>query len=204
MKEAYVAKVGTEINWDSISVLPIAELIRTEETSVQAFAQICYNDQALHIRLTAIEPEIRKVETGFLGMPCNDSCLEFFFRPDINDLRYFNFEFNPNGCMYLGLGSGPDNLVRLILDDSQKETGLHPVIQEFHDKWSITFQVPYFFIQQFFPAFQIQNITSIRANFYKCGDKLQHPHYLAWNRVTEGDSDFFHSPNEFGFLHLGK
>lgn len=203
MKEAYIPAIRREIDWAHIPIIPITELICTEETSVQAFAQICYNEQAFQIRLTAIEPEIRKEETGPLCMPCLDSCLEFFFCPHEDDRRYFNFEFNPNGCMYLGFGSGTDNLIRLVLSDNQKQVYFSPVVEENDCKWSICFQIPYFFVQQFFPQFQIQNVTSIRGNFYKCGDKLQHPHYLAWNRVSEGHSDFFHSPGEFGLLHLG-
>ena len=202
MKKANIPAVETEIDWSKIPVLPIAEPIKTEETKVQAFAQICYNEQALHIRLTAIEPEIRKEETGSLGMPCMDSCLEFFICPEKDDLRYFNFEFNPNGCLYLGFGSGPQNLIRLILSDVQQRIWFAPVVEVTEDAWNICFQIPYFFIQQFFPGFQIQTSSSLRGNFCKCGELLQQPHYLAWNRVTEGESDFFHSPREFGFLYL--
>ena len=40
---------------------------------------------------------------------------------------------------------------------------------------------------------------SIRANFYKCGDKLQTPHFLSWNPINVETPDF-HRPDFFGML----
>ena len=31
---------------------------------------------------------------------------------------------------------------------------------------------------------------SIRANFYKCGDELQKPHFLSWNPIKIEKPDF--------------
>ena len=66
------------------------------------------------MRLRARERDIRAEYTGLTDMPCEDSCLEFFFSPRPGDSRYFNIEFNPNCCMYLGLCDGRDALVRLL------------------------------------------------------------------------------------------
>ena len=41
----------------------------------------------------------------------------------------------------------------------------------------------------------------IRANFYKCGDLLQTPHFLSWNPIDLPKPDF-HCPQFFGLLHL--
>ncbi|NLC14527.1 MAG: hypothetical protein GX768_10865, partial [Chloroflexi bacterium] len=41
----------------------------------------------------------------------------------------------------------------------------------------------------------------IRANFYKCGDHTQTPHWGMWNPVTIRD---FHSPQYFGDLIMGE
>ena len=40
---------------------------------------------------------------------------------------------------------------------------------------------------------------NIRANFYKCGDKTAHPHFLSWNPVEVPHPDF-HRPEFFGKL----
>ena len=43
--------------------------------------------------------------------------------------------------------------------------------------------------------------VSVRANFYKCGDKTAHPHFLSWNPVVSSKPDF-HRPECFGELIL--
>ncbi len=50
------------------------------------------------------------------GSPSVDSCLEYFFRPDIEDERHMNFEFNRMARFYVGIDRTVDNLVRLIPD----------------------------------------------------------------------------------------
>ena len=39
----------------------------------------------------------------------------------------------------------------------------------------------------------------MRANFYKCGDKLTKPHFLSWQKITVDHPDF-HRPEFFGSL----
>ena len=39
----------------------------------------------------------------------------------------------------------------------------------------------------------------IRANFYKCGDELDKPHYLSWNPINL-EKPNFHCPEFFGTL----
>ena len=41
--------------------------------------------------------------------------------------------------------------------------------------------------------------VSLRGNFYKCGDKTAHPHYLSWNPIKTPKPDF-HRPEFFGEL----
>jgi hypothetical protein len=40
-----------------------------------------------------------------------------------------------------------------------------------------------------------------RANFYKCGDDLPEPHFLAWNMINTEEPDF-HRPEFFGTLEF--
>ena len=41
----------------------------------------------------------------------------------------------------------------------------------------------------------------IKANFYKCGDELQTPHFLSWNPIKIENPDF-HRPDFFGTLEF--
>ena len=200
MKEAIISYLPSGINWSALPALDISEHVRPTESDACAYAQICYTDEALMLHLSATEQEIRQEESGLLGMPCQDSCLEFFIRPLEEDIRYINFEFSPRCCMYLGFGSGPEDLYRLTVDEEQRDALFAPVAQLRSDGWDLYFRIPYTFLQTFFPGFRATSGTAIRANFYKCGDLLEKPHYLAWNPIYRQGSCRFHTPAEFGRL----
>lgn len=198
MKQYTITRIHGSPDWEAIPALDIDCLLWTEPVAISAQARLCYDDQALHVCLQAKEAHIRAEHTGPLGMPCEDSCLEFFFSPDPEELRYINIEFNPNGCMYLGFGSGIHDLIRLI----PEEPRLCPQVVQHEDGWQITYQVPYSFIRQFFPDFSPAPGGKLRANCYKCGDLTPQPHFLAWNPVTS-QTPAFHRPQDFGCMYFG-
>jgi len=202
MKKSRILSVEKTVDWREVPELEIAERVRPRETQAEAFAQIAYTPDELLVCLTAQEPEIRREEKGLLGAPCNDSCLEFFFCPMEGDLRYFNFEWNPNGCLYLGFATGPKDLIRLVIAEEKQKELFCPQIHVAEGEWSVRFRIPYTFIRQFFPDFCAETGKAIRGNFYKCGDKLAQPHSLAWNMITRQGEMRFHTPEEFGCLEF--
>jgi hypothetical protein len=44
---------------------------------------------------------------------------------------------------------------------------------------------------------------SLNCNFYKCGDKCMHPHYLSWSPIGLPEPNF-HCPEFFGKINLIK
>lgn len=65
--------------------------------------------------------------------------------------------------------------------------------------WEVALVIPY-------TAFFKHQLTSldgrtIKANFYKCGDELQTPHFLSWNPIEIEKPDF-HRPDFFGTLEM--
>ena len=65
--------------------------------------------------------------------------------------------------------------------------------------WEVALVIPY-------TVFIKHRITSldgqtIKANFYKCGDELQTPHFLSWNPINIEKPDF-HRPDFFGSLEF--
>ena len=196
MKTAIIPRVSQTPDWDAIPLLPIDTLLWSEPVDISAWAQICWNNRALYVRLSAREAQIRAEHTGPIGMPCQDSCLEFFFSPVPGDNRYLNFEFNPNCCLYLGIGSGGHDLVRLLPGDTAI---FHPQVLRTADGWNLTYEIPVSFIRRFFPQFTPAPGGTIRANFYKCGDLTPQPHFLAWNPVG-CETPNFHCPEWFGQL----
>lgn len=198
MRKATVIRKPLEFDWTKIPAFPIEHHLEFPPTDISATAQICYDEEALYIKLTAKEQDVRAEYTEPLDMPCQDSCLEFFFCPMETDFRYFNIEFNPNCCVFLGLGTCLKDLVRLF---PMWDNVLCPQAVRTDDGWEITYQVPASFVRRFFPEFQLKSGKVIRANFYKCGDLTAQFHELCWNRLAEGEHDF-HRACDFGVLEL--
>lgn len=198
MRTHVVPRKPAELDWTQIPAVQIDHLLWSPEVDITAQAQICYDEDALYVRLSAKEAQIRAENTGLTDQPCEDSCLEFFFCPYPEDSRYFNIEFNPNCCLYLGMGRGVHDLVRLL---PETQNLLKPVSARTEDGWEITYQVPTSFVRQFFPEFAPAPGKTIRANFYKCGDLTVQKHYLAWNNMT-CDTPAFHRPCDFGLLEF--
>lgn len=197
MKNATITYVEQTPDWSIIPVISIDRPYQNSPDDIHAYAQICYSSEMLHLHLWAEEPRIRAVEAGPLGKPWQDSCLEFFFRPDPEDMRYFNFEFNPNGCIFLGIGSPDFGLTRLLPDDVD---GLFAIkILKTKKRWDLQFHIPSNFIWRFFPTYEAAPGKSISANFYKCGDLTTPPHYYSWNPV-DGEPLSFHRPECFACL----
>lgn len=200
MKTGQILFFNTPTDWSQVPVLDISERVRPLPTEAKATGQICRSEDALLIRIVAEEVPVPPQEQGLLAMPCRDSCLEFFLRPVERELRYINFEWNANGSLYLGIGSGPADLIRIVPREDQKQRLFSPVIQQSATGWEIVFKIPYTFILEFFPDFEITPGTVMYGNFYKCGDLLPEPHYLAWNPILREGKYLFHTPQEFGKL----
>ncbi len=198
MNSYTITHVTDKPDWSSVPVLAMQTKYLQTQDNVKAFAQICYGSDALLLHLWAQVPEIRAVESGPIGVPCEDSCLEFFFQPVFGDPRYINLEFNFNGCFYLGMGTCIADLLRLI-PDSDAEAIFAPVIRETDGGWEIFYQIPYDFIRRIFPEFEATPGSEIRANCYACSDLTQPHYYLSWNPVTE-EPFTFHRSNCFGVM----
>ncbi len=200
MKE-YIIK--RKADWSEIPEIEMTEKLKPFEADIRAFGKICWDESALYVRLRAIESQIRAEQSGMFEMPCRDSCLEFFFRPYADSMRYFNIEMNPNCSMFLGLGHNIHDLVRMR-PMNQTDYGFDAVSEYTPDGWQLTYRVPYSFIRLFFPDFSPKPGDVLMANVYKCGDKCAVPHWLSWNPVDPSISGAFHNPKCFGKMVFGE
>lgn len=196
MQQYIIKKKSEKLCWDNIPQLSIEAMLKPTTANVSASAQLCYDDEAIYVRLMAKEQEIRAELTGALDPICEDSCLEFFFCPMEDDERYFNIECNLNGAIYLGFGQNVHNLMRLIPEESP----ITPIGRRTDNGWEVDYKIPYSFIKQFFPEFEAFSGKKIRANAYKCGDKTEIPHYLCWQKVPVLKEASFHNPQAFGVM----
>lgn len=181
-------------DWNAVPELEVSEVLWLPDCGIRAFGRFCYNAESLHVRLRAVEENIRAEYTAPLSRVCEDSCLEFFFMPEGED-RYFNFEINPNGCLYVGFGRSRQDRVILYRQDANQFFGIHT--QKTPDGWETAYRIPLSFLRLFWPDFSFTG--SLRANVYKCGEKTAREHYLSWNPCSSETPDF-HRPADFGVM----
>lgn len=199
MRSYTIQKTAGAPDWNAVPVMPIDNLLWTDSIDITAQAQLCYDEENLYLRMEAVEPNIRMEESGPLASVCLDSCLEFFFRPTERP-DYFNVEMNPNKAIWLGFGTGIQNLIRLQVP---KVSSLFNTQVELTQKgWVLSYQIPFSFIRRFFPEFTAKPGGKMYANAYKCGDYTVKPHFLAWNPIASEKPDF-HRPEDFGTLIFG-
>jgi len=201
MKTYTIKKVNGTPDWSKIPTLNIENVQWVDSIDITAWAQLCWDDEGLFVRMEVIEPNIRMEETGPQACTCNDSCMEFFFSPT-ERADYFNIELNPNCAVWIGIGTGGDisDLIRLQIS---KFTEKFKTNVEFTEKgWVLTYKVPFAFIKRFFNDFEAKEGKMIRGNLYKCGDRTVKPHWMTWNYV-DIDHPAFHCPEFFGTLVFG-
>ena len=198
MKSYIITRKPEQLDWEKVPALNIDTCLWVPDAGISAQAQLCYDADAIYVRLRAKEANIRAEETGVTGSPYLDSCLEFFFCPDPQNKTYFNIECNPNCCMYLGIGTDRYDLIRLLLPG---ENPLDTAAARTEDGWQVTYRIPVSFIRRFFPEFKAESGAMMRGNFYKCGDLTPQEHYYSWNPVELVKPDF-HCSEFFGKLYF--
>ena len=199
MREYTIKKINGSPDWNTIPSLEVDNYQWCDELDIIMKAQICYDETGLHVHLRAWETDIRAELTAPMSMICEDSCMEFFFRPVDGDMRYFNLEINPNAQIYLGFGPNMPQLVRLALQDEDAILQKHA--NRTDGGWEVFFTFPVSVIRVFFPGYELKSGMNIYANCYKCGDETATPHFISWNRI-ESDIADFHQPEHFGRMVL--
>ena len=195
-----ITRVDQAPDWSAVPQLDIDKVQWTDDYGIRAHAQLCYDSEALYVRMWAEEQDVRATYTTDDPLPkCyEDSCLEFFFQLSEKDARYMNFEFNPNAALCCEIGTEKQNRVVLV----PPSDALTPTANRTDDGWDLTYRLPFEFLRMFYPEFSAEPGVQIRGNLYKCGNLTAHKHYLSWNPV-ESDTPNFHLPSSFGVLVFG-
>ena len=199
MEKTYTVVYRQDPDWDTVPAIELTETGWLEPCGIQAKAQVCHDGENLWVRMEAVESAIRATLTGKLDQVCDDSCLEFFFAPLPGDDRYFNFEWNPLGTLYLGFGAARPTRVRQIV--KKPDELFAPQSFRSETGWGIVFKVPAAYIGLYIPGYRLEGEAA--CNFYKCGDRTEKPHYLAWSPLNSPAPDY-HRRQDFGVLCFEK
>lgn len=178
------------INWADYNYKPQVEL------------SVGYSDNEIFLKYFVTEEHFKAEKTESNQNVFEDSCVEFFVSPE-EDGIYYNLEINGIGTCLLGTGTGRANSTRANPEIISKirrlsSVGNKPVKEkEGEFSWTITVAIPF----EVFFHHKVKELKgkSLRANFYKCGDKLAVPHYVSWSRIGTPNPDF-HQPAWFGVL----
>lgn len=161
-------------------------------------AQLVYDNEALYIRMETAESNPRTIVKGYSNQVYTDSCMELFLMPDpTHSNRYYNWEFNSIGAMYLSIGTDRFDRNDMKPDDYISLFGVETLRGD--DKWSVQFNISHFFIKHDFPNYNPTAGWTMKGNFYKCGEKTHRLHYGCWANINLPEPDF-HSPEFFGTL----
>lgn len=182
----------SEVNWERFPYKPKVEF------------SIAYTESELMIKYFVTEDFFKAEMTETNQNVFEDSCVEFFFSPS-DDGIYYNLEFNGIGTCLVGMGASRSDRIRIDPDiigtiRRKSSAGEKPVSRITGGfTWELVAAIPW---EVFYKhKIIVTEGSQFRANFYKCGDKLETPHYLTWNRIPTEKPDF-HRPEYFGTIVL--
>ncbi len=161
---------------------------------------VAVSSTRLYVFFSVISKDLRAVHTSDLSSVAEDSCVEFFLQVPGNE-EYWNFELNCIGALNSSHRVDRAHPTRLTTDEL-KSIGRYSscgseAIEEQDGTfcWDLVVSIPLNLLGldgDYLPDF-------VMGNFYKCGSKTAHPHYVSWSAI-DGEKPDFHRPDCFGKL----
>ena len=166
--------------------------------------RMAHTSQSLIIEYHVREASIASVAGRDNGRVWEDSCCEFFSQLPGDDF-YYNMECNCTGRLLIGCGpvrEGRHLAPASVLDKVQRWSSLGSddiILIEGDFSWNMVLIIPK---EAWFQS-NVQSFDGMKmkANIYKCGDKLSQPHFLSWNKIDIETPDF-HRPDFFGEMRM--
>ncbi|MDF2193428.1 carbohydrate-binding family 9-like protein [Paraflavitalea sp. CAU 1676] len=187
---------------DALVKQPVAEAPWMASYPYKPTVHFAMGHQAdrLFLKYYVTEKAIRAVANQVNGKVWEDSCVEFFIAFDNN--AYYNLEFNCIGTALIGFGPSKHERNMLpapVVEQVAIHTSINrqPAAGTIH--WELTIIIPLSIFLHHQPL--TLSGKDCRANFYKCGDLLPDPHFVAWSGIDSSTPNF-HVPASFGSLHF--
>ena len=198
------------VPWNGIPPLTISEYMGDKPDHFpRVQVKVAYDDAAVSVIFKVEDRYVRAVAKHYQDRVYEDSCVEFFFTPADNVSRgYFNLEMN---CCGVGLfhfkSGGGGQAVHVAENDFREIQIAHTMHQDLLSEiqnpvtWGLEYRVPLGILAKYCEVTVPAPERIWRANFYKCGDKTSHPHWLSWSAVDHPTPQF-HLPEYFGVLEF--
>ena len=168
-----------------------------------------YDDHNIYVIFRVEDKYVKAIAKETHGRVWEDSCVEFFFTPGSETTEgYFNLETNCIGTFlmqYHNRIANDDGFIDLkyCRDIVIKSSVKQDVEEEITGPltWTLEYKMPVSFLKNYL-SYEAPGPGAVwRANFYKCGDKTSHPHWLTWSYV-DFPQPKFHLPEFFGYLEF--
>lgn len=204
----FIPTNGKEDSFEEISALLnsfhkqslVYNLWKKSNFTPKASFTIAHNNHTIFIKYFIEEKHVRAFETEINGSVWEDSCVEFFISFG-DDGNYYNLEFNCIGTRLAGFVNAKFNKELLPPETVSKvyTTAVIKTTTRDNKYWELTIAIP----ATVFIHHSIDTLSGMecRANFYKCGDLLPSPHYLAWSNIESPEPNF-HLPEFFGNIRF--
>ncbi|MFC4870536.1 carbohydrate-binding family 9-like protein [Negadavirga shengliensis] len=170
-------------------------------------AKLLYDQEYIYGIFRVQDRYVQSKVTEINGHVSGDSCVEFFFSPDVESpLTYFNLEINAGGTPLLHYVTEPRKTYRVLDPDQIRKIEIaHSMPREVVPElvkdtvWTIEYKVPLAMLSQYGKVTIPAPGVKWKANFYKTGSRTGNPHYFTWNKVDNPKPDF-HLPRFFGTI----
>ncbi len=179
-----------KVNWPN-------EFPKTLPVSVH----IAHDNQKIYLYYQVEGEELRAVNTKDFMSVWEDSCVEFFMQRK-GEKTYRNFEFNVHGVLLASkheTRNSSEKFSEELMSSIKRFTTIRHIYKSNRQlsDWTLYVEIPKNAIG--FSQDEKLSQQTIGANFYKCGDETNEPHFISWNPIDLPKPDF-HVPQFFGEL----
>lgn len=164
---------------------------------------VLHDGETIYLRYTVEERSVAAVAAHDNGEVWLDSCVEMFCSFD--GVGYYNLETNAAGRVLLSYRVPGEE--KIMADSAHLSSiGRYPSLGDTpfaerseQTRWSLMLTIP----KSVFFRNDIGSLCGVdaTANFYKCGDNLQIPHFVSWSPIDHPKPNF-HLPQYFGRVHF--
>lgn len=157
--------------------------------------QIAYDQESIYVHYHVQEEFVKAQYIRPNENIWEDSCVEFFISFDDRQ-TYYNFEFNVLGAGLIGYGTSDKATRNRLTAEEILSVSTFTQVKNIQGNktWDTILVIP---ISLFGKKADELVGKTVQANFYKCGDSLPNPHFVAWNNIDFPKPNF-HLPAFFG------
>jgi hypothetical protein len=170
-------------------------------------AKLKYDNDNLYLMFRVEDRYVKSTVTKVNGPVSENSCVEFFFSPDVsNPLHYFNLEINAGGTPLIFFVTKPWTGYRELEEKDIRNIEIAHSMPKVIDPeitdpitWTIEARIPLAVLRKYSAVTQPAPGVKWKANFYKTGSETSNPNYMTWS-VVQHPKPNFHLPEYFGTI----